>query len=95
MYIHGEPASNIQQDEEGTGYGFTLANECSIIHRIDCCLVPTVGAIYSISLMDRTNSAADITGMSESYRIPLCKLSIPDSCLLSLTWGLRFYLSTL
>lgn len=42
---------------------FTPAEQRKIIHRIDRRLVVTVGVLYCISLMDRTNlSAAAIAG---------------------------------
>lgn len=44
---------------------FTPEQERKILHRIDRRLVVTVGVMYCISLMDRTNmSAANIAGMS-------------------------------
>lgn len=36
-------------------YRFTLAEQKSIIRRIDYRLVLTLGALYCVSLMDRTN----------------------------------------
>ncbi|KAL2163455.1 hypothetical protein VTH06DRAFT_5513 [Thermothelomyces fergusii] len=45
-------------------FGFSPAEQRKIIHRIDRRLVLTVGAMYCISLMDRTNlGAANIAGM--------------------------------
>lgn len=42
---------------------FTHKEQRSIVHRVDCRLVLTLGAMYCISLMDRTNlSAANIAG---------------------------------
>jgi hypothetical protein len=42
---------------------FTHAEQRKIIHKVDRRLVITVGALYCISLMDRTNlSAANIAG---------------------------------
>ncbi|KAL7799930.1 major facilitator superfamily domain-containing protein [Trichoderma ceciliae] len=50
---------------EDNDFGFTPAEQRSIIRRIDRRLVITVGAMYCVSLMDRTNmSAANIAGMS-------------------------------
>lgn len=44
---------------------FTLAEQRKIVHRIDRRLVVTVGVMYCVSLMDRTNlSAAAIAGMT-------------------------------
>jgi hypothetical protein len=53
------------QPEDDLSNGFTPAEQRSIIRRIDRRLVFTVGAMYCVSLMDRTNmSAANIAGMS-------------------------------
>ena len=41
-------------DDDGTE-GFTLAEQRGIIRRIDLRLVSTVGLMYCISLLDRTN----------------------------------------
>jgi hypothetical protein len=42
---------------------FTLQEQRKIIHRVDRRLVVTVGVLYCISLMDRTNlSSASIAG---------------------------------
>jgi hypothetical protein len=42
---------------------FTLKEQRKIVHRIDRRLVVTVGVLYCISLMDRTNlSSASIAG---------------------------------
>lgn len=50
---------------EDDDFGFTPAEQRRIIRRIDRRLVITVGAMYCVSLMDRTNmSAANIAGMS-------------------------------
>ncbi|RFU80817.1 phthalate transporter [Trichoderma arundinaceum] len=50
---------------EDDDFGFTPTEQRSIIRRIDRRLVITVGAMYCVSLMDRTNmSAANIAGMS-------------------------------
>lgn len=47
-------------------HGFTPREQRSILRRVDRRLVVTVGAMYCVSLMDRTNmSAAKIAGMSE------------------------------
>lgn len=46
-------------------HGFTPEEQRKIMRRIDRRLVVTVGAMYCVSLMDRTNmSAANIAGMS-------------------------------
>jgi hypothetical protein len=45
-------------------FGFTPEEQKAIIRRVDRRLVLTVGAMYCISLMDRTNlGAANIAGM--------------------------------
>lgn len=45
---------------------FTPEEQRKIIHRIDRRLIITVGVMYCVSLMDRTNlSAASIAGMTE------------------------------
>lgn len=55
--------SNVSRDDD---FGFTHAEQRSIIHRVDRRLVVMVGAMYCVSLMDRTNmSAANIAGMSK------------------------------
>lgn len=47
-----------------TDYGFTPEEEKRIIWRIDRRLVPVLGIMYCVSLMDRTNlGAANIAGM--------------------------------
>lgn len=47
-------------------HGFTPQEQKKIIRRVDRRLVVTVGLMYCISLMDRTNmSAANIAGMSK------------------------------
>jgi hypothetical protein len=51
-------------------YGFTKEEQRKIIRRIDLRLVLTVGAMYCVSLMDRTNmSAANIAGMSVELKL--------------------------
>lgn len=50
--------------------GFTPEEQRKIKHRIDRRLVVTVGAMYCVSLMDRTNmSAANIAGMSVDLQL--------------------------
>jgi len=49
---------------------YTPEEQRKIIHRIDRRLVTTVGLMYCISLMDRTNlSAAAIAGMTVELRL--------------------------
>lgn len=51
---------------------FTKKEEKAIMHRIDRRLVLTVGLMYCISLMDRTNlSAANIAGMSKDLSLQI------------------------
>ncbi|KFG84063.1 putative phthalate transporter [Metarhizium anisopliae] len=51
-------------------YGFTKVEQRNIIRRIDRRLVLTVGFMYCVSLMDRTNmSAANIAGMSVELKL--------------------------
>ncbi|KAF2017694.1 major facilitator superfamily transporter [Aaosphaeria arxii CBS 175.79] len=61
--------TNISHD---TGFEseFTPKEQRAIIHRIDRRLVVTVGVLYCISLMDRTNlSAAAIAGMTKELKL--------------------------
>ncbi|KAH7086524.1 major facilitator superfamily domain-containing protein [Paraphoma chrysanthemicola] len=63
--IHNDGSS--QDDYECE---FTHAEQRKIIHRIDRRLVVTVGVLYCISLMDRTNlSAASIAGMNVELKL--------------------------
>ncbi|KAH6873790.1 major facilitator superfamily domain-containing protein [Thelonectria olida] len=56
---------NQHSSEGDDNYGFTPEEQRNIIRRIDRRLVVTMGAMYCVSLMDRTNmSAANIAGMS-------------------------------
>jgi adenylylsulfate kinase-like enzyme len=51
-------------------FGFTEQEQKRIIRRIDRRLVVTVGAMYCVSLMDRTNmSAANIAGMAKELTL--------------------------
>jgi hypothetical protein len=53
---------------------FTEAEQRKIIHRIDRRLVLTVGVLYCISLMDRTNlSAANIAGYVSTSLARCCR----------------------
>ncbi|KAK0392009.1 hypothetical protein NLU13_1507 [Sarocladium strictum] len=68
------------EHNDDINHGFTEKEQKSIIRRIDRRLVVTVGAMYCVSLMDRTNmSAANIAGMSvelelTGYRYNICNL---------------------
>ena len=53
---------------------FTPKEQKKIIHRIDRRLVITVGVLYCISLMDRTNlSAANIAGYANAICRSACR----------------------
>ena len=59
----GNGLSKISTEEEEILHEFTPQQIRKVIHRIDRRLVTTVGLMYCISLMDRTNlSAAAIAG---------------------------------
>lgn len=64
MTIHDENApENAPGYEDPRITCFTHKEQRSIMHRVDRRLVLTLGAMYCISLMDRTNlSAANIAG---------------------------------
>lgn len=56
--VHHDGSSHDELESE-----FTLKEQRKIVHRVDRRLVVTVGILYCISLMDRTNlSAASIAG---------------------------------
>jgi hypothetical protein len=51
-------------------FGFSEAEQKAIIRRVDIRLVITVGAMYCVSLMDRTNlGAANIAGMQAELNL--------------------------
>jgi hypothetical protein len=73
-------AQHVVGDAEGHGiksevahaddFGFTPEEQTKIIRRIDRRLVVTVGAMYCVSLMDRTNlGSANIAGMSKDLKL--------------------------
>lgn len=63
--VHNDGSSHGELESE-----FTLAEQRKIVHRIDRRLVVTVGVLYCISLMDRTNlSAASIAGMNVDLKL--------------------------
>jgi hypothetical protein len=69
---------NVDGSQDGSGYEceFSPQEQKKIIHRIDRRLVVTVGVLYCISLMDRTNlSAAAIAGF-----VNLSAAIIPTRC---------------
>lgn len=63
-YNHVDQPTKLDDAEEDIDHGFSPQEQKSIIRRIDRRLVVTVGALYCVSLMDRTNmSSANIAGM--------------------------------
>ncbi|KAH7391040.1 major facilitator superfamily domain-containing protein [Phaeosphaeria sp. MPI-PUGE-AT-0046c] len=63
--VHHDGSSHDELESE-----FTLREQRKIIHRVDRRLVVTVGVLYCISLMDRTNlSAASIAGMNDDLKL--------------------------
>jgi len=73
--VEKRPASLKEDIRDGSSEGdyeceFSPAEQRKIIHRIDRRLVVTVGVLYCISLMDRTNlSAASIAGMNVELKL--------------------------
>lgn len=56
--------------ENDGNFGISPEQQRKIIRRVDRRLVLTVGAMYCVSLMDRTNmSAANIAGMSKELML--------------------------
>lgn len=69
-FRHIDQAPSKVSSEVDVDGGFTKDEQRSIIKRIDRRLVVTVGAMYCVSLMDRTNmSAANIAGMSVELQL--------------------------
>ncbi|KAK3081681.1 hypothetical protein LTS18_003938 [Coniosporium uncinatum] len=69
---------------------YTPEEQRKIIHRIDRRLVTTVGLMYCISLMDRTNlSAAAIAGMTVELRLNVAGF-FPGCVYLLSTWYVRY-----
>ncbi|KZW01247.1 MFS general substrate transporter [Exidia glandulosa HHB12029] len=100
--------SSLRHDlDKDVDHGFTPAEQKALIRRIDIRLVVTVGALYCISLIDRTNmSAANIAGMGKElvltgYRYNLANLVFfityvvfqPPSTVLIRKIGPRIHLS--
>lgn len=57
-------ADPVESSGSDTDYGFSPEEEKRIKRRIDRRLVPVLGIMYCVSLMDRTNlGAANIAGM--------------------------------
>jgi MFS family permease len=68
IVTHKEDINGSAQDDYECE--FTPAEQRKIIHRVDRRLVVTVGVLYCISLMDRTNlSAAAIAGMTKELKL--------------------------
>ncbi|EGR46420.1 uncharacterized protein TRIREDRAFT_5000 [Trichoderma reesei QM6a] len=64
-------AATLQEDD----FGFTPEQQRRIIRRIDVRLVVTVGLLYCVCLVDRTNmSAANIAGMSKELDLNIANL---------------------
>ena len=71
-------------DEQDDSHGFTPTEQRRIIRRVDRRLVVTVGAMYCVSLMDRTNmSAANIAGMSQELLLTGFRYVSPPPQLIS------------
>lgn len=52
------------------GHGFTTSEQRDIIRRLDRRLVVTVGIMYCVSFMDRTNmSVSNIAGMGQDLNL--------------------------
>ncbi|KAF7563583.1 hypothetical protein G7046_g538 [Stylonectria norvegica] len=106
---HLDQAPSKVSSEHDDDHGFTVAEQRHIIRRIDRRLVVTVGAMYCVSLMDRTNmSAANIAGMSvelvlTGYRYNIANLVFfityiifqPPSTVLIRKIGPRLHLSVI
>lgn len=60
----------VMEESESDDHGFSLEEQRAIIRRIDRRLVVTVGVIYCVNFMDRTNmSVANIAGMSTDLNL--------------------------
>ncbi|KNG51885.1 phthalate transporter [Stemphylium lycopersici] len=80
---------NIDGSQDGSEYEceFSEREQKKIIHRIDRRLVVTVGVLYCISLMDRTNlSAASIAGMTEELRLDRLEGSISHYSIITIVF---------
>ncbi|KAM0354290.1 hypothetical protein ACHAPU_001334 [Fusarium lateritium] len=101
------PSKGSSEADVDVNGGFTKEEQRSIIRRIDRRLVVTVGAMYCVSLMDRTNmSAANIAGMSAELQLTGFRYNIanlvffipyvifqPPSTILIRKIGPRFHLA--
>lgn len=66
---------------------FTPAEQKKIIHRIDRRLVVTVGVLYCVSLMDRTNlSAAAIAGMTKELKLNILQGTVSRYSIVTLVF---------
>lgn len=64
-HIDDNAAYQVDSHTLADDYGFTPAEQKAIIRRIDRRLITTLGVMYCVSLMDRTNlGAANIAGMA-------------------------------
>ncbi|ORY16613.1 major facilitator superfamily domain-containing protein [Clohesyomyces aquaticus] len=65
-----DDVGTVESKDDSMESEFTPAEQRKIIHRVDRRLVVTVGVLYCISLMDRTNlSAASIAGMTKELKL--------------------------
>lgn len=74
------PSHDLVHDgAESDDHGFSHAEQRKIIAHIDRRLVITVGVMYCVSLMDRTNlSAAAIAGMREELNLVVDNRYVSD-----------------
>jgi hypothetical protein len=70
-HIHDVEGHKTSDDDSRDALSeFTYGEQRKIIHRVDRRLVSVVGAMYCVSLMDRTNlSAANIAGYEAHCKI--------------------------
>lgn len=59
-----------RKDVDDDNHGFTESEQRDIVRRLDRRLVVTVGIMYCVSFMDRTNmSVANIAGMGQDLNL--------------------------
>lgn len=64
------PVDHVDSVDAASSHGFSPEEQKNIIRRIDRRLVVTVGFMYCVSLMDRTNMGATIiAGMGEDLML--------------------------
>jgi hypothetical protein len=83
------------EDSQDADFEFTPEEQRKIIRRIDYRLVTTVGAMYCISLIDRTNlSAAAIAGMKTELELSVYDryVSLSTFLVASLSFFFFFFL---